>query len=89
MSNLNSPAIKRGPLLASDMHRVTVMPAGLDQQGRYEVREWPDTIPTMPAECCTEVGHDDDPYDGTRLVRGLLSAVGITAIIAAAVIVLA
>jgi hypothetical protein len=89
MSNLNSPAIKRGPLLASEMHRVTVLPAGLDQQGRYQVRDWPDTVPTQPAECCTELGADPDPYDGTALVRGLMSAIGITALLAGAVLVFA
>lgn len=81
MSNLNSPAIKRGPLLASEMRRVTVMdPHGI---------QWPDTVPTQPAECCTELGADPDPYDGTALVRGLMSAIGITALLAGAVLVFA
>lgn len=81
MANLNSPAIVRGPLLASEMHRVTVM----DPHGN----QWPDTIPTQPAECCTELGAEPDPYDGTRLFRGLFSAIGITALIAGVVIVFA
>jgi hypothetical protein len=86
--NLNHPSITRGPLLSHEMHRITVLPAGCDQQGRHETRQWPDTIPTdhapLPAECCTELGADD-PYDGTQVVRGLMSAIAITAVIAAIV----
>jgi hypothetical protein len=90
VNNLNTPSITRGPLLAHEMHRVTVMPAGLDQQGRHYTREWPDTIPTdygdlHPAEACTDVGIDPDPYEGTHVIRGLLSAIAITAICAAVI----
>lgn len=36
-----------------------LMPAGLDQQGRYETRP-------IPAEAATEVGADDSPRNGAR-----------------------
>ena len=98
MSNLNSPAIKRGPLLAHEMHRVTVMPrrfepgqvaADDDIEAGWIGSRFLDTVPVQPAECCTEIGHEEDPYDGTALVRGLFSAIGITAVIAAVVVALA
>ncbi len=82
MSNLNSPQIVRGPLLASDLHRVTlVCPpcTGLCNQGR-------DCHP-QAAEACTEIGADD-PYDGTQVFRGLASAIAITAILAGLVLAL-
>jgi hypothetical protein len=78
--NLNTPQIVRGPLLASEMHRVTlVCPpcTGECNQGR-------DCHP-QAAEACTELGCDPDPYDGTGVIRGLFSAIGITAVIAAIV----
>ena len=83
--NLNTPAIIRGPLLAHELHRVTVVcpPCTGDcNQGRQ-------CAANTPAECCTELGADPDPYDGTALVRGLFSAIGITSVIAAVVMVLA
>ncbi len=41
----------------------------------------------MAAEACTEVGHDErDEYDDFALMRGLLSALGITGAIAAVVL---
>ena len=71
-----------GPLVAADMHRVTVMPAGLDYQGRQQTRP-------IPAEACTEIGADGrDDYDGTAVFRGLFSAVAITAILAGVVMAL-
>jgi hypothetical protein len=78
--NLNDTP-SAGPLVAADMHRVTVMHAGLDYQGRHQTRP-------MPAEACTELGHEDDPYDGTAVIRGLFSALAITAILAAVVVAL-
>jgi hypothetical protein len=39
----------------------------------------------MPAEACTDIGAESDPYDDTALIRGLMSAIGITAVIAAIV----
>ena len=54
---------------------------------------FPDTVPVLgflhPAEACTDIGADPDPYDGTAVIRGLMSAIGITAVIAAVVAVLA
>lgn len=85
MSNLNSPAIVRGPLMAHELRRVTVVcpPCTGDcNQGRQ-------CAANTPAECCTHFGHEDDPYDGTALVRGLMSAIGITALLAGAVLVFA
>jgi hypothetical protein len=81
-----------GKLTAADFKPV---PAGCGQQRWPERRvNWPDTIPTdygdlHPAEACTEVGIDPDPYEGTHVIRGLLSAIGITALLAAVVAVLA
>ena len=34
-------------------HMAAMMPAGLDQQGRYKTRP-------LPAEACTEIGANDD-----------------------------
>ena len=52
---------------------VTLMPVGLDQQGRYQTRP-------MPAECCTSVGvedySDDTPRDWT--VVGAVAAIALT-----------
>ena len=92
MQNLNSPAIIRGPLLKHEMHRVTII--GRDTcDGSCETaggcRCFPDTVPVLgflhPAEACTDIGADPDPYDGTAVIRGLFSAIGITAVIAAIV----
>ncbi len=83
MANLNRPAISTGPLVAADLHRVTlVCPpcTGLCNQGR-------DCHP-QAAEACTEIGADPDPYDGTQVFRGLFSAVAITAILAGLVLAL-
>jgi hypothetical protein len=76
-----------GPLTADDFKPV---PAGCGQQRWPERRvNWPDTVPTdhapMPAEACTDIGAESDPYDDTALIRGLMSAIGITAVIAAIV----
>ena len=82
MSNLNTPQIVRGPLLAHELHRVTVVcpPCTGDcNQGRQ-------CAANTPAECCTELGADD--YDGTAVFRGLFSAVAITAILAGVVLAL-
>jgi hypothetical protein len=79
--NLNSPAIIRGPLLKHEMHRVTVVCppcTGECNQGRQ-------CAANRPAEACTDIGADPDPYDGTAVIRGLFSAIGITAVIAAIV----
>lgn len=84
MANLNHPAIVRGPLLAHELHRVTVVcpPCTGDcNQGRQ-------CAANTPAECCTEIGCDPDPYDGTQVFRGLASAIAITAILAGAVMAL-
>jgi hypothetical protein len=81
MQNLNSPQIIRGPLLAHEMHRVTVVCppcTGECNQGRQ-------CAANTPAEACTDIGADPDPYDGTAVIRGLMSAIGITAVIAAIV----
>jgi hypothetical protein len=85
MANLNHPAIVRGPLLAHEMHRVTVVcpPCTGDcRQGRQ-------CAANTPAEACTEIGADSwDDYDGTAVFRGLFSAVAITAILAGVVMAL-
>ena len=87
MSNLNSPAIVRGPLLAHELRRVTII--GRDTcDGACETQAGCNCRP-IAAECCTELGADPDPYDGTALVRGLMSAIGITALLAGAVLVFA
>ena len=81
MNNLNHPSIVRGPLLASEMHRVTVVCppcTGECNQGRQ-------CAANTPAEACTDIGAESDPYDDTALIRGLMSAIGITAVIAAIV----
>lgn len=66
--NLNTPAIKSGALTLADLsearkhsagsiYRIDThrpLPAGCDQQGRYETRP-------MPAEACTDVGADTRP----------------------------
>ena len=56
MSNLNSPPIVTGPITAADLdratntgrifhlHRVTLAPAGCDQQGALETRRWRDSM---------------------------------------------
>lgn len=80
MANLNDTP-SAGPLTAADLHRVTLLPTGCDMQGRYATRP-------MPAEACTEIGAEPDPYDGTAVIRGLMSAAGITAILAAVVVAL-
>lgn len=78
--NLNSPAIGAGRITAADLaaarqhstgrilhlRRATVMPAGLDQQGRHATRDWqwPDTICTDHAaldDCAPEGGTHADP----------------------------
>ena len=80
--NLNTPQIVRGPLLAHEMHRVTVVcpPCTGDcNQGRQ-------CAANTPAEACTELGADD--YDCTAVFRGMFSAVAITAILAGVVVAL-
>lgn len=75
-----------GKLSASDFKPV---PAGCGQYRWPERRaNWPDTVPVQPAEACTELGADD-PYDGTQVVRGLFSAIAITAMLAVLVLALA
>ena len=32
------------------------VPAGCSQCERYPARQWPDTVPVQPAECCTDLG---------------------------------
>ena len=95
--NLNSPAITRGPLLSHEMHRITVISRD-NCDGSCETAGgcrccFPDTVPVLgflhPAEACTDIGADPDPYDGTGVIRGLMSAIGITAVLAAVVAVLA
>ncbi len=51
-----------------------LMPAGCDQQGRYQTRP-------VPAEACTEVGHDEG--DDFGIFIGLKNAALMTACIAA------
>ena len=51
MQNLNSPAIGHGPLSESELDRRAYIPRGCDAQGRYP----------QAAECCTELGADDEP----------------------------
>ena len=51
MQNLNSPAIVHGPLSESELDRRAYIPRGCDAQGRYP----------QAAECCTELGADDEP----------------------------
>ena len=85
--NLNTPQIVRGPLLASDLHRVTII--GRDTcSGTCETHAGCNCHP-IAAECCTEIGADPDPYDGTAVIRGLFSAIGITALLACVVLALA
>jgi hypothetical protein len=82
--NLNDTP-SAGPLLASDLHRITVMclPCNGDcVQGCCKATY------RQAAEACTELGHEDDPYDGTAVIRGLFSALAITAILAAVVVAL-
>ena len=45
-------------------------PVGCDQQGRYEMRAFPDTMPVYPhaAEAATDVGQDDDWHPPFTLV---------------------
>ena len=87
MSNLNSPQIVRGPLLASDLHRVTII--GRDScTGDCETHAGCRCF-IQAAEACTEIGADPDPYDGTAVIRGLMSAIGITALLACVVLALA
>ena len=84
MSNLNSPAIVRGPLLAHELHRVTLVcpPCTGDcNQGRQ-------CAANTPAEACTDIGCDPDPYDGNAVFRGLFSAIAITAVLAGLVLAL-
>ena len=66
-ANLNTPSIISGPLTAADLdrmtnagriyhlHRATLAPAGLDDQGRRETRQWPGTDQPMAAEAATDV----------------------------------
>jgi hypothetical protein len=80
MPALSTPDTIAGPLTAADldrdtnpgnvyphMHRVVVMPAGLDQQGRHQTRQFPDTVPTDHGElgwldsCAPEGGKARSP----------------------------
>ena len=60
------------------LHRAVVMPAGLDQQGRYETRQrlpWPDTEETDYSElerlasCAPEGGRHADPVAAPRFSK--------------------
>ncbi len=68
-----------GPLTAADLEAARrdnpgsiwhphrhIMPAGLDQQGRYATR-WPDTIPTDWDSCAVEGGRFADPVPSAVL----------------------
>lgn len=71
--NLNTPSIDPGPLTAADLdcktntgriyhlHRATLAPAGCDNQGRTEARQWPGTDQPMAAEACNETDDDSGP----------------------------
>ena len=72
--NLNTPSIDPGPLTAADLdcktntgriyhlHRATLAPAGCDNQGRTEARQWPGTDQPMAAEACNETDDDIRPH---------------------------
>jgi len=93
--NLNTPAIVTGQINAADLdaarkhstgnvlhlHRAVVMPAGLDQQGRYPTRDFPDTVPTdygVPGwldRCAPEGGKARDPVESMHRHRATASTV--------------
>lgn len=90
MSMLAAPDTLAGTLTAADLdaacehstgtvyhlHRAIVMPAGLDQQGRYPTREWADTIPTDYGDCCApEGGTARDPVESMHRHRATAATV--------------
>lgn len=87
--NLNRPAIEPGQITEADLaaarqhssgrilntRRVTLLPAGCDQQGRHDTRQrhpWPDTEPTDYSElerldsCAAEGGKPRAPVAAPR-----------------------
>ena len=94
MSMLAAPDTITGPLRADDLdrdtnpgnvypqlHRVTLMPAGCDSQGRYQTRDFPDTVPTdygTPGwldSCAPEGGTARDPVESMHRYRQTASTV--------------
>lgn len=110
MVNLqDTPAL--GPLTAADLdearrfstgnvlhlHRATLLPAGCDQQGRYETRSrapWHDTVPTgWDDACAIEGGSHADPVPSGSVLsmrrhRRTRASVGLALVLGAVAVVI-
>lgn len=68
--NLNQPAMKSGPLTIAELEEArkhstgTILPAGLDYQGRHQTRP-------LPEECAEEGGTHREPSGTYRNQPGL------------------
>lgn len=96
---IEAPTSTASPLTAGDLdrntntgriyhlRRVTLMPAGCDDQGRLETRNWPGSGQPMAAEAATDAGIKPDGYSRMSPLVNVVFIVVIFSVLSALAIV--